>query len=351
MSTNKATLKDISKAMNVSMTTIHRALHNKEGVSEKIREEIKRVAGEMGYRTNYVAASLKRKTVKFAIIIPEPTNENRYYYLCLWQGIRKFLDEVSEFNIETLEFSYPLSVGSNGNKLKEVYEKHGDALDGILTVGVNHNQSKYFIEKFHDKNIPVVLIGADLLKDKRLCCVKTYDHMAGSLAAELLTSFIEKSQNKKIMLTGDMEMMDQYYNAEGFENYMRDNVPNIEIIKVSNLKDEEVYLSIKEVLLREKDIYAIYSCSARNTVQMCKVAIDLNMQNSLKLVGNDSFPESIELLRQNILNAIIHKRPNRQAYIAMKVLFDYVVKGEYPDSSTILINSLITMKSNLDICI
>jgi LacI family transcriptional regulator len=351
MAAGKATLKDISKAMNVSMTTIHRALYNKEGVSEQMREEIKKVASEMGYRTNYVAASLKRKTVKFAIVIPEPTNENRYYYLCLWEGVRKFLEEVSEFNIEAMEFSYPLAQGSNGNKLKEVYEKHGEELDGILTVGVNNNQSKYFIEKFHDKDIPVVLIGADILKDKRLCCVKTYDHMAGSLAAELLTSFSDINEKKKIMLTGDMEMLDQYYNAEGFEDYIKDNAAYIEIVRVNNLKDEEVYTTIKEVLIREKDIYAAYSCSARNTVQMCKVVTDLGLVQQLKLVGNDSFPESIELLKQNILNAIIHKRPNRQAYVAVKALFDHVVKGEYPPSSTILINSLITMKSNLDISI
>ncbi|MDF2614864.1 MAG: LacI family transcriptional regulator [Clostridia bacterium] len=349
MAAHKATLKDISKAMNVSMTTVHRALYDKEGVSDQMREEIKKVADEMGYRTNYVAASLKRKTVKFAIVIPEPTNENRYYYLCLWQGIRKFLDEVSEFNIETLEFSYILSPSSNGSKLKEVYEKYGDEIDGLLTVGVNHNQSKYFIEKFYDKNIPVVLIGADILKDKRLCCVKTYDHMAGSLAAELLTSFTDVRGNKKILLTGDMEMVDQYYNAEGFEDYIQNNAPHVQVVRVSDLKDAEVYSTLKEVLLREKDIYAIYSCSARNTIQMCKVVTDLNMHESLKLVGNDSFTESIELLRQNVLSAIIHKRPNRQAYIAMKTLFDYVVKGEYPPSSTILINSLITMKSNLDI--
>lgn len=350
MAGRKATLKDISKAMDVSMTTVHRALYNKDGVSDKMREDIKKMADEMGYRTNYVAASLKRKTVRFAVVIPEPTNENRYYYLCLWQGVRKFLEEVSEFNIETLEFSYALSSGSNGNKLKEVYEKYGDDLDGILTMGVNHNMSKYFIEKFHDKGMPVVLIGADVQKSERLCCVKTYDHMAGSLAAELLTSFTDGNKHKKIILTGDMEMLDQYYNAEGFERYIKEYVEDTEIIRVSNLKDEEVYSAIKEVLTTQKDIYGIYSCSARNTVQMCKVVMDLNKQGSLKLVGNDRFPESIELLKQNVLNAVIHKRPSRQAYIAMKTLFDYVVKGEYPSSHIILIDSLITMKSNLEIC-
>lgn len=268
MTTRRATLKDIAKAMSVSMTTVHRALSDKEGVSEKTREEIKKVASEMGYRTNYVAASLTRKTVKFAIVIPEPTSENRYYYLCLWQGIREFLDEVSEFNIETLEFSYIASPGSGGDKLEEIYEKHGDEIDGLLTVGTKHNKSKYYIEKFHDKNIPVVLIGADTQKDKRLCCVKTYDHMAGSLAAELLTSFGDTAKNKKIILTGDMEMLDQYYNAEGFEDYMRENAPYVEIIRASGLQYDQIREKIKEILIREKDVYGIYSSSARNTINV-----------------------------------------------------------------------------------
>ena len=41
-----ATLKDISKALNVSSTTVHRALAGKEGISDSLREKILK-AGNM----------------------------------------------------------------------------------------------------------------------------------------------------------------------------------------------------------------------------------------------------------------------------------------------------------------
>ena len=41
------TLKDISEKMNVSMTSVHRAIYGKEGVSDKLRKQIIEVAEQM----------------------------------------------------------------------------------------------------------------------------------------------------------------------------------------------------------------------------------------------------------------------------------------------------------------
>ena len=65
-----ATLKDISKALNVSSTTVHRALAGKEGISDSLREKILKTAEEMGYKLNYAASSMKRKAVKIAVLLP-----------------------------------------------------------------------------------------------------------------------------------------------------------------------------------------------------------------------------------------------------------------------------------------
>ena len=55
------TLKDISEKMNVSMTSVHRAIYGKEGVSDKLRKQIIEVAEQMGYEPNYAASSIREK--------------------------------------------------------------------------------------------------------------------------------------------------------------------------------------------------------------------------------------------------------------------------------------------------
>ena len=47
-----ATLKDISARLNISATSVHRALTGKEGISDSLRELILTTAREMGYEKN-----------------------------------------------------------------------------------------------------------------------------------------------------------------------------------------------------------------------------------------------------------------------------------------------------------
>ena len=50
------TLKDVAEKLGVTITTVHKALNGKEGVSEKRRAEIMKVAAQMGYKVNYMAS-------------------------------------------------------------------------------------------------------------------------------------------------------------------------------------------------------------------------------------------------------------------------------------------------------
>lgn len=56
-----ATIKEIAKACNVSITTVSNILHNKPGASEETRKLILDKIEEMDYRPNYIAQNLKMK--------------------------------------------------------------------------------------------------------------------------------------------------------------------------------------------------------------------------------------------------------------------------------------------------
>ena len=58
------TLKDVAEKLGVTITTVHKALNGKEGVSEKRRAEIMKVAAQMGYKVNYMASSLSNFTLQ-----------------------------------------------------------------------------------------------------------------------------------------------------------------------------------------------------------------------------------------------------------------------------------------------
>lgn len=66
-----ATLKEIAQRVGRSVTTVSRALAGYTDVSEATREQVKRVALELGYEPNIIAQQLqKRRTDTIALILP-----------------------------------------------------------------------------------------------------------------------------------------------------------------------------------------------------------------------------------------------------------------------------------------
>lgn len=345
------TLKDIALEMGVTPTTVHKALRGKEGVSPEMRTAIQEKAAQMGYRSNYMAAALKRKTLHLAVVMPETSFDNKYYYGNLWSGIRTFLQEVDPFGLDAVEYTYPLEPGANGELLQQLYESRADELDGIVTVAVEHDKTSYFLHKFARKGVPVALIGADPYPDARFCCVKTRDETAGSLAAELLTGFNLSAAPQKIILTGHygpLGMRDQYFNAQGFLSYLRSAAPHYEVLHIQGPDSYAVQNEITAQLTHEPDISAIYSCSARYTVRMAAAVQELGLEGRIRLIGNDRFEESLQLLGSGVLNAIIDKKVAQQSYLAIKTLFDYLLKNEYPPQDVLYVEPEIMLRSSLN---
>ena len=234
--------------------------------------------------------------------------------------------------------------------MENLYQNYGEELDGLLTMGVDKGQSLYFAEKFAERGVPIVYVGSDVSGGSRFCCVKSCDEMAGSLSAELLTAFHEDKAQKKVVLIGhfgQLGMTDQIHNAMGFEAYLRENAPYLTLIQLRGADHLEVCGELERTLRSVPDVYAIYSCSARYTMYMLRVVEDSGMKGKLKLIGNDSFKESLDALKRGDLTALIDKKIARQSYLATKTLFDYIVKGEYPPGGQLQLRPEVILRSNL----
>ena len=113
---HKVRLSDIAQRLNVSTVTVSKAIADKEGVSNELREKIKRVAIEMGYRQKAIKLpSLKpeNSTGNIGIIIPSRffARSTSFYWNMYnaisrelqgsgYYAIMEQLDSRSEFDLE-----------------------------------------------------------------------------------------------------------------------------------------------------------------------------------------------------------------------------------------------------------
>ncbi len=87
----KLTLKQIAKDLNVSISTVSKALRDSYEISEETREKIKKYAKEKNYRPNSIALSLKnQKTKKIGIVIPEIVH---HFFATVILGVERVANE------------------------------------------------------------------------------------------------------------------------------------------------------------------------------------------------------------------------------------------------------------------
>ena len=87
----KATLKQIAKELNVSVSTVSKALNDSPEISELTKIKIKEYAKLKNYKPNVIGLNLKnRKTKTIGVIIPNILNS---FFFFLFSGIEKVADE------------------------------------------------------------------------------------------------------------------------------------------------------------------------------------------------------------------------------------------------------------------
>ena len=66
----RVSVKDIAARLHVSLSTVHKALTGKPGIGEARRQEIIKIAEEMGYSVNTAGQTLSRKSINIGVMIP-----------------------------------------------------------------------------------------------------------------------------------------------------------------------------------------------------------------------------------------------------------------------------------------
>ncbi|MCD8499260.1 MAG: LacI family DNA-binding transcriptional regulator [Clostridiales bacterium] len=78
-----ATIRSIAEAANVSRGTVDKVLNDRPGVSTAVRERVRRIAEEMGYKPNLAGKALafQKKDIRIGILVPsaaDPHVPRRY---------------------------------------------------------------------------------------------------------------------------------------------------------------------------------------------------------------------------------------------------------------------------------
>ena len=132
----RVTIKDIAIEAGVSTGTVHRAIYGKKGVGEEAQKRIIDLCLKHGYRINTVASALKRGNLRIVAAFPAPEGKNRFFYSSVWQGFRRCMAELHDYNIEIVELPYyPGTEHDQSEVLFSCYKNYQGEIDALITIG------------------------------------------------------------------------------------------------------------------------------------------------------------------------------------------------------------------------
>lgn len=144
------TMKDIAKELGVSTVTVSKALSGREGVSETVREDIKKKADEMGYRYNFLGRSMKEGlNYNIGILVSEKFMHDSAFYSKMYQMLMKDLMAWDYFGI----LEVVSEVDEKECRLPKVLLNN--KVDGIIILG---QMSRSFIQNINEARVPYIFL-------------------------------------------------------------------------------------------------------------------------------------------------------------------------------------------------
>ena len=342
------TIKDIADDLKVSLTTVHKVIYNKKGVSEQTRQRVLNYIQESGYHVNRAASSLKRRSLHLIYVGLTPPEANGFFYQHLSDGVHKAYESIRTFNVEMDFLVESQDADQQCELLEKLYDERRDSMDGLLLCCSHENRCTPLIRKFTSSGIPVVTVSSDAKNSTRSSYVGPDNVTVGRVAAEMITDLGIPANGQILLVSGYREFSNHQTVSSAFADYMAGERPDAEICDIyqsrSLLSTEK---RIRNYLKAFPGISSAYSVTASGTYALCRAVQEEQMTGKIKVVGTDVFEELRPFFRDRVISATLFQDPYRQALTATNALYNIVSRElSVPEEQYIHIS--LAVRSNFD---
>ena len=204
----RITIKDLADLLQISTSTVSRALSNHPDISDAVKKRVKEAAETFNYIPNDFAINFRKKSSKvIGLIIPKMS---MFFIPSIIEGIS------TKFNKEGYQFFILSSEESLEIEKENLQTCANSRVDGVLISLTSKTQDFAHFKKLDDLGIPVVLFDKSLSEQKYDQVVFNNEKDAEECAKKLV-----HYQCKNILaIFGDKDLEITEKRRKSFENYL-----------------------------------------------------------------------------------------------------------------------------------
>ncbi len=336
-----AGIKEIAAALNISIGTVDRALHDRPGVSSKTRDRIMKMAEQLHYRPNAAARSLKlNRRLRIGIHLPRQIAS---FFDPLRDGIRAAAAAARSVHLD-LDFRMYPRLGDGDLEMLE--GDLAESLDGLIITPGDPVRMDPLVHRLTQRGTAVVCVASDAPRTERLAAVCIDAAASGGIAAELFSRVIRES-GPVATITGSLGTLDHADKLRGFAAALATLAPHLSLLPVleSHDRPKDAYQLTLDLLARRPRPRGIYISTA-NSLPVLRAIEEQRAFGQIEVITTDLFPELVPLIECGRVLATLYQRPFTQGRVALETMIDYLTERERPTSVHHLAPHII-LRSNL----
>lgn len=201
--------------------------------------------------------------------------------------------------------------------------------DGLLFAPIFYEESINFLTEYKKKNIPIVMIDSHLPEIGEVAYIGQDSYQSGYLGGKLISYGVKKESNVLILkITRNLESTSRtnvfLQRIKGFYAFFKEkqNLPKFNFTEIGIKYDIENQLTTNMF----NGIDCVFVPNSR--VYIVAKFIKENNLNDIRVVGYELLKQNLEFLNDDIIDFLIHQKPEEQGYLGINYLYKKVVLKE-----------------------
>ena len=341
----KVTIKKIAEIAGVHPATVDKVLHNRPGVSDEVRERVRKLIDELGYKPNPAGRVLQKQGKEFIIAAVLVKVDALPY---IKEGIEKGIREQTGLDISI--HWYLSSYSDAGQQAQSIDKAVEEKVDGIILSPINSNRVREAVNRAAAAGIPLVTTNSDIDGTQRLCYVGQDGMRAGRVAGRTMGNLLGGSGRIGIISSAVASENNSYHvkvREEGFCSFLRETFPAVEIVaSVESFEDPEItYRETYNLLKKYPDLDGLY-ITCGGVGQVGRAIRDCGRQD-IKVLSFEKYPEILDLMQEDIIDCTIGSELERHGEIPIQIIMDELVLKKHLNEDHIYTDIKILIKESL----
>lgn len=317
------TIKEIAKQLNISVSTVSRALHDNPSIGLRTKMRVQQLAAELGYEPNQAAISFKqRKTFTIGVVLPNLKEEF-------------FSNAISGIEDIAIDNKYNVLIGQSHDGVERekqiITAMKNQRVDGLIVSISKHTKDYEHFTALEKYNIPIVFFD----RVPNLPNVNKVSFNMDSGTREAIAFLIEKGHRRIGILNGPEEMKSSKERTETYKQILIKKRLKIDMSLVVSTdltreSTEEAMQHLLSMKPRPTAVLAINDYVALDAIQYA-LAQNLELNKDITFVSYANLPITTYL--QHPPMASVEQYPYEQGSKAAGILMNLLQRDDKEETA------------------